>query len=355
LRAILKWTLLGVLTVVGIFFLSNVGSLFINQAPDKLRAAFGPGIDWNAVTSQLPGTTVVDPKAGILAVPYGRTQSYSDRLARIQGIYRVSPVPVEPAISWHHYTFVLKDQLNGYLHGDLGSIRNTASNKDIPIRQALKDMAVRTCSYFVPGLLLAAVLGVGLSIAASLWRRLGKALDGVHALLVGLPDFILIVLLQLAAIYISKFTEQRVILIVQLGKEAPFLIPFLTIALVPGVLLYGTMRLAFQRELSRDYVATARAKGLSRREVLLNHVFRNVLEDLLTALPKATTLALAGMAVAEAICNILGLGGYIVNPVYQNVNATPVTCVLLAAVAIAFHGLYAMLRRTFVISTKEAS
>lgn len=355
MKAILKWTLLGLLTIVGIFLLSNVSTLFLNQAPDKLRVAASPSIDWSTVASKLPGITVVDPKAGVLSIPYGRTQMYAGQLARIQGIYRVNPVPMEPTISWYNYTFTLKDQLNGYLHGDLGVIRNTSINKDIPMTVALNEMLVRTSTYFVPGLLLAVLLAVSLSFAASLWRRFGKTLDGLHALLIALPDFFLIVLIQLAAIFISKFTDERVILIVQVGKEVPFLIPFLTIALVPSVLLYGTMRLAFQRELSQDYVVTAMAKGLSRREVLLNHVFRNVLEDLLTALPKATTLALASMGVAEAICNIMGLGGYIVNPTFQNVSAMPVTCVLLAAIAIGFHGLYALLRRMFVISTKEAA
>ncbi|KIL39698.1 hypothetical protein SD70_18215 [Gordoniibacillus kamchatkensis] len=355
MKAFLKWTLLGVLTIVGIFLLSNIGTLFLNEAPDKLRAIASPSIDWNAALSKLPDVTVVDPKSGILSVPYGRTQAYASQLVRIQGIYRVNAVPIEPTISWQHYTFTLKDELSGYLRGDLGMIRNTSINKDIPVKQELKAMLVRTSAYFVPGLLLAVVLGVGMSFASSLWRRLGETMDGVHSLLIALPDFFLIVLIQLAAIYISKFTDKRLILIVQIGKEVPFLIPFLTIALVPGVLLYGTMRLAFQRELAQDYVITAMAKGLSRREVLLNHVLRNVLEDLLTALPKATTLALASMGVAEAICNIMGLGGYIVNPTFQNVSAMPVTCAILAAIAIAFHGLYALLRRTFVISTKEAA
>lgn len=355
MKTALKWTLLGFLTIVGIFFLSNISKAFLNQAPDKLRLVVPPSIDWQTVTSKLPGTAVVDPKAGIISVPYGRTYEYTLKAIKVQGVYKVNPVPMEPTISWHHYWFTIKDQSYNYLHGDLGKILNTANFKEIPIKDELKVMVKRTASYFLPGLLLAIVLGVGFSFIAAQWRRFGKLLDGVHALLVGLPDFFLIVLIQLVAIYISKFTDKRLILIVQVGQESPFLIPFLTIALIPCVVIYGTMRLAIQRELGQDYVVTARAKGLSRREVLLGHVLRNVLNDLLTVLPKATTLAIASMAVAEAICNILGLGGYVINPTFQNVSSMPLTCVILAFFAIVFHGLYALLRKRFVVSTREVA
>lgn len=350
-----KWTLLGILTIVGIFFLSNISKAFINQAPDKLRLLISPSLDWETVTSRLPGSAVLDPKAGIIRVPYGRTYDYTLKAVKVQGVYRVTPVPMTPTISWSHYWFTVKDQAGSYLHGDLGKILNTANFKEIPITEELKRMLERTASYFVPGLLLAIAAGVSFAFIASQWRRFGKLLDWIHALFVGLPDFFLIVIIQLIAIYISKFTDKRLILIVQVGQEVPFLIPFLTIALIPSVMIYGTMRLAIQRELGQDYVVTARAKGLSRREVLLSHVLRNVLEDLLTVLPKATTIAIASMAVAEAICNILGLGGYVVNPTFQNVSSMPLTCVILALIAISFHGLYALLHKRFIVRTREVA
>lgn len=203
-------------------------------------------------------------------------------------------------------------------------------------------MLLRTCTYFIPGLLLAIVLSVFLAMAASIWRRLGTFMDGTYALLVGLPDFFLIVLIQLGAIYATKFLGHYVLLIVQVGDKTPFLIPFLTIALIPSVTIYGTLRIAIARELWQDYV-TALAKGLTRREVLISHVLRNVMEDLLAVLPKATTLALASMAVAEAICGIFGLGGFIVSPALQSVSSMSAICMALALVAMAFHVLYALL------------
>ncbi|MNR14893.1 Binding-protein-dependent transport system inner membrane component [compost metagenome] len=100
---------------------------------------------------------------------------------------------------------------------------------------------------------------------------------------------------------------------------------------------------------------TALAKGLTRREVLFSHVLRNVMEDVLAILPRATTLALASMAVAEAICGIGGLGGFIILPIYQGVTSMSAICVVLGLVAMAFHVLYALLRKRFVVRTEEVA
>jgi oligopeptide transport system permease protein len=94
---------------------------------------------------------------------------------------------------------------------------------------------------------------------------IGRLLDLVHALLSGLPDFLLIILIQLVSIYLTRLTGSNVILVAHYGDNIPFTIPFLTIALIPGVLIYGTLRLAIEREMTQDYITTALTKGLSRR------------------------------------------------------------------------------------------
>lgn len=274
----------------------------------------------------------------------------------IRGVLRSSVVPLDaPIISWRYYGYTLKDQFTNFLHGDLGKYRDPYTRKEVAISQAIPKMLLKTCTYFIPGLLLAILLSMMMALWASVSRRIGTVLDGLHALLVGLPDFFLIVLIQLGAIYATKFLGHYVLLIVQVGDRTPFLIPFLTIALIPSVTIYGTLRVAIARELGQDYVVTALAKGLTRREVLFSHVLRNVMEDVLAILPRATTLALASMAVAEAICGIGGLGGFIILPVYQGITSMSAICVVLGLVAMAFHILYALLRKRFVIRAEEVA
>lgn len=356
MKSIFRWLLLGLFTLVCIFFLSNIRNAFLSTEPDQIRIAIGPNTSIHSISGQLPGSRVLNEKAGLLAVPYGKTWDYIGKTTAVKGVFRASAVPLEPpVISWRYYAYTVKDQLQGFLHGDFGNFRSPYNRKEISVIGELPVMLLRTCTYFIPGLLMTIVLSLFLAMAAAMWRRLGALLDGTHALLVGLPDFFLIVLIQLGAVYATKFLGHFVLLIVQVGDKTPFLIPFLTIALIPSVTIYGTLRVAIARELAQDYVITAQAKGLTRGEVLLGHVLRNVLLDLLGILPKATTLALASMAVAEAICGILGLGGFIISPATQSVSSMSIICMAMALIAMAFHVLYALLRKKLIVRTGEVT
>ncbi|WP_164472720.1 ABC transporter permease subunit [Cohnella candidum] len=355
-KSMLKWVAIGLLTVFGIFLLGNVSNLFINESPDRIALKISMSEKLQTVSSKIPHTTVADEDHGILSIPYGSAQEYIAKATKVSGVYQAMSVPLEhPQISPRFYFYTLGKQMVNYLRGDLGVVVTGTGKAKIPATEAIKEMIPRTFRYFIPSLVTALVLSMLFSLLASQNRRSGKVLDGIHALLVSVPDFFLVTLITFLAIIVYKNLHIRLALVVQFGDQVPFLIPFLTTALIPGVMIYGTLRLAFQRELSQNYVVTARAKGLSQAEVLWKHVLRNVMEDLLAVLPKATTAALASMAVAEAACDILGLGGFIVSPRMQGVSMLPLTCLALAVVSMLFHGLYALLRKRYVVSTKEVS
>ncbi|WP_433745953.1 ABC transporter permease [Paenibacillus amylolyticus] len=62
-----------------------------------------------------------------------------------------------------------------------------------------------------------------------------------------------------------------------------------------------------------DYVMTARAKGLSERQVMLKHAVRNALIPIVTVVGLQFGAMLGGAAVTEKVFNISGLGSYIVD------------------------------------------
>jgi peptide/nickel transport system permease protein/microcin C transport system permease protein len=64
----------------------------------------------------------------------------------------------------------------------------------------------------------------------------------------------------------------------------------------------------FLDELGRQYVLTARAKGLSERQVLWKHVFRNILLPLVTAFPATFAVIFAGNLLIETLFSLDGVG-----------------------------------------------
>ncbi|WP_175650159.1 microcin C ABC transporter permease YejB [Pseudomonas sp. Marseille-P9899] len=98
-----------------------------------------------------------------------------------------------------------------------------------------------------------------------------------------------------------------------IGKVADY---FWHLVLPVGALVIGGFaplplltKNAFLNEITRQYVVTARAKGLSERRVLYGHVFRNAILLVVAGIPQAViTLFFAGSLLIEVIFSLDGLG-----------------------------------------------
>src|SRR6266852_2532888 len=80
------------------------------------------------------------------------------------------------------------------------------------------------------------------------------------------------------------------------------------------------------------YTTTARAKGLSPRQVIWDHALRNTLVRTLTVLGNSLGGLLAGAVIIETVFNIRGIGWLAVQAVLQRDHPLVQGCVLLAAV-----------------------
>lgn len=74
-------------------------------------------------------------------------------------------------------------------------------------------------------------------------------------------------------------------------------------------------RTLFLEEMSKDYVRTARAKGLSEHIVLFRHVLRNGMLPILTGTVSAIPLLFMGSLISESFFGIPGLGSYTIDAI----------------------------------------
>jgi peptide/nickel transport system permease protein len=74
-------------------------------------------------------------------------------------------------------------------------------------------------------------------------------------------------------------------------------------------------RSIFLEEIGRDYVRTARAKGLSEPAVLFKHVLRNALLPILTSTVAVLPLLFLGALLMESFFGIPGLGSYTIDAI----------------------------------------
>ena len=95
---------------------------------------------------------------------------------------------------------------------------------------------------------------------------------------------------------------------------------FLVLPVVIGVIggIGGSTRwyrTIFLEEITRDYVRTARAKGLPERVVLFRHVLRNALIPILTGVVVVIPTLFMGSLLTESFFGIPGLGSYTIDAI----------------------------------------
>jgi peptide/nickel transport system permease protein len=74
-------------------------------------------------------------------------------------------------------------------------------------------------------------------------------------------------------------------------------------------------RSVFLEEIGKDYVRTARAKGLGELRVLFVHVLRNALIPILSASVAVIPLLFMGSLITESFFSIPGLGSYLIEAI----------------------------------------
>ncbi|WP_020564105.1 ABC transporter permease [Methylosarcina fibrata] len=74
-------------------------------------------------------------------------------------------------------------------------------------------------------------------------------------------------------------------------------------------------RTLFLEEVEKDYVRTARAKGLSEQRTLLRHVLKNAMIPILTGVVVILPLLFMGSLIMESFFSIPGLGSYTIDAI----------------------------------------
>lgn len=127
---------------------------------------------------------------------------------------------------------------------------------------------------------------------------------------ISVPNFIMATFLQfLFAMKLDLFPVAR------WGSFAHSILPAFALAALPTAFIARLTRANMVEVLAQDYVQTARAKGLSTRQVVLKHVLKNSLLPVITYLGPLASAILTGSFIVEKIFGIPGLGGWFVTSI----------------------------------------
>ena len=139
-------------------------------------------------------------------------------------------------------------------------------------------------------------------------------------------------------IIVGQYLFSRVLKLAPISGYAPGLdaVKFLVLPIALSLLarLGGEARLyraMFLEEIGKDYVRTARAKGLSETAVLYGHVLRNALIPIITSAGSYLPYVFLGSLVFESFFGLPGLGAYVIEAIGKQDFAIVRTMVFLGS------------------------
>ncbi|MCD0451663.1 ABC transporter permease [Actinocorallia sp. API 0066] len=202
--------------------------------------------------------------------------------------------------------------LGGVLQGDFG----TSIRTGMSVTDAIGSRLPLTLQLTAYGTLLAVLLGLPLGIVGAF--RKGRAVDRAASVTavagMSAPPFAAgLVLLMAFAVHLPWFPVYGAGEGFG-GRLLHLTLPALALAIGAAGLLVRFTRTALVRELDKDYIVFARARGLPPLRVA-GYALRNALIPILTAVGLIVTSTLAGTVLIEVTFALPGLGSLLVDSV----------------------------------------
>jgi peptide/nickel transport system permease protein len=204
------------------------------------------------------------------------------------------------------------------LRGDLG---NSWRNGQ-PVTALIWSRLPVTAELAGLSLLVASVVAIPIGAVSAVRRGgiLDSVLRVVSLLGLSVPEFWLgTLLILIASRYLSWTPAAKYVAFSDdpIGNLKVMVLPVLTLAAVLTANITRMTRSTMLDVLGRDYVRTARAKGLRERRVLIAHAFRNSLIPVITIVGLQAGYLLGGAVVVEQVFTLPGIGRLVVGAIQQ--------------------------------------
>jgi peptide/nickel transport system permease protein/oligopeptide transport system permease protein len=237
----------------------------------------------------------------------------------------------------HQYVLYLAD----LVRGDLGvSIR-----KKRPVLHIIGDHWPATMQITLVGMSVAIVVGLTAGIVSAIKRHtiIDYAAQMFAIIGVSVPQFLLgLVLIFIFAIALDWLPA------ISNGHGKELILPSVTLGMAASAILARLTRSSMLDVMSRDYIRTARAKGLRERAVIWLHALRNALIPVVTVAGLEFGGLLAGTVIIEVVFIRQGLGFQLIDAITQRDYPVVQGLVMLAAILYAVMNLVVDVLYTYI-------
>jgi peptide/nickel transport system permease protein len=183
-----------------------------------------------------------------------------------------------------------------------------------PVTKLILERFPLTLSLALLGMVISIVISIPLGVISavrrwSFWDYLGMVFSQIG---MAIPSFWMgILLLLLLSVKVKLFP------LFGSGSLQHLILPSLSLGIARAAVLLRLTRASMIEELSKEYVVTAKSKGLTERMVHYKHALKNALLPVITIAGIQLGYMLGGAIIIEQVFSLPGLGRLLLFGVYQ--------------------------------------
>lgn len=198
--------------------------------------------------------------------------------------------------------------VKGVFSGNLGKSYKYGQSVTSIILERVKTTAV------LAGLSLLFSIGLGLFLglffAISRKNRYLKPLFYIDQIFISIPSFCTALLLILFFTVLLRLLPS-----IGVSGFTSFILPALSLSLGSSAILARYIKTSVDDEYKKDYVRTARSKGLTETQIIYRHILRNAIIPSITTLGLIATDIFGGSIIVENVFSLPGIGKLIVTSI----------------------------------------
>jgi len=163
---------------------------------------------------------------------------------------------------------------------------------------------IKSIGLILSSVILAFIVGTSIGIISSFKNKKRGNISFIGPIaMLSLPDVLIAISVQLLFIIL----RQNNILHSGSSEITKFLLPFISLAIIPTAYISRIAQIAVKEEITKDYIMAARAKGLSTFNILKDHLLISVAIKVVETLPSVLNIIVSNVIIVEYVFSYPGI------------------------------------------------
>lgn len=185
------------------------------------------------------------------------------------------------------------EYIDNLLRGGFGKTNNRFN-----VTNVMGYSIARSTKLLLSTMLFSFVFGILSGIINGSRKRESGGLKTLWTLIqVSLPDVFIVVVVQIFLIFLSR--HNLFLFLMGRNQATRFIMPFICLSIIPTGYISRIVEVFVREEMKKEYIKAAKAKGLSRFQIMKNHILKGTIFKVMDSMNTILTMVISNLIIIE--------------------------------------------------------